>query len=58
MDLFLAYVAAQTTRAINNPKAKTKGVLNVQAKQINETNLSSLTTTQDTLLDLTDGALI
>jgi hypothetical protein len=58
MDLFLAYVAAQTTRAINNPKAKTKEVLNIQAKQINETNPSSLTTTQDMLLDLTDGALI
>ena len=58
MDLFLDYVAAQTTRTINNPKAKTKGVLSIQAKQINKINPSSLTTTQDTLLDLTDGALI
>lgn len=58
MDLFLAYVAAQTTRAINTLKAKTKGVLNIQAKQINKINPSSLTITQDTLLALMDGALI
>ena len=58
MDLFLDYVAAQTTKAINNLKAKTKGVLNIQAKQINKINPSSLTITQDTLLALMDGALI
>ena len=31
MDLFLAYVVTQTTKAINNPKAKTNEVLNIQA---------------------------
>ncbi len=30
MDLFLDYVAAQTTKAINNPKAKTKEVVNIR----------------------------
>jgi len=58
MDLFLTYVAAQTTKAINNPKATTKGGLHIQAKKINKINPSSLTITQGTLLDLTDGALI
>ncbi len=58
MDLSLDYVAAQTTKAFNNLKAKTKGVLNIQAKQINKINSSSLTITQDTLLALMDGALI
>ncbi len=58
MDLFLDYVAAQTTKVFNNLKAKTKGVLNIQAKQINKINPSSVTITQDTLLVLMDGALI
>ena len=58
MDLFLDYVAAQTTKVFNNLKAKSKGGLHIQAKQINKINPSSLTITQDTLLALMDGALI